>query len=59
MPNVGNLVKKSFDHTKVNTKICEIENKVTTDHDHDKYITTQAFNKLTAENLTERLEQAN
>ena len=30
-------------------EISEIENKITTDHDHDKYITTQEFNKLTAE----------
>ena len=32
------------------TKICEIVNKVTTDH--DKYITTQEFRYLTAENVT-------
>ena len=41
IPNVSNLVKK----TEYNTKINEIENKITTDHDHDKYIKTQAFNK--------------
>ena len=35
--NVSNLVQK----TDYNTKISEIENKVTTDHDYDKYITTQ------------------
>ena len=40
MSNVSNLVKK-IDY---NTKIIEIENKITTDHDHDKYITTQEFN---------------
>ena len=34
-----------------NTKISEIDNKITTDHDHDKYITTQEFNQLTSENL--------
>ena len=28
-----------------------MENKVTTDHDHDKYITTQEFNKLTSEKI--------
>ena len=28
-------------------------------HDHDKYITIPELNKLTAENLTERLAQAN
>ena len=36
-----------------------MENKITLDHDHDKYITTQEFNKLTAENFTTRLKQAN
>ena len=40
MPNVGNLVKKS----NYNPIISEI----TTDHNHDKYITTQEFNKLTS-----------
>ena len=43
---VSNLVKK----TDYNTKISEIENEIT-GHDHDKYITTPEFNKLTAENL--------
>ena len=28
-------------------------------HDHDKYLTIQEFNKLTAETFTERLAQAN
>ena len=40
--------KTQKDHT---TKIGEIENKFTTDHDHYKYITTQEFNKLTVENF--------
>ena len=39
--HVGNLVRK----TDYNTKISEIENKIT-DHDHDMYITTQEFNKI-------------
>ena len=39
--------------------ISKIENKITTDHDHDKYISTQEFNKLTAENITARVAQAN
>ena len=34
-----------------NTKISEVENKIITDHDHDKYITTQEFDRLTSENL--------
>ena len=55
IPNVSNLVKK----TEYNTKISEIENKITTDHDHDKYITTQELIKLTAENFAVRLAQAN
>ena len=55
IPNVSNLVKK----TDYNTKISEIENKITTDHDHDKYITTEEFNKFTSENFTTRLKQAN
>ena len=50
-----NFVKK----TDYNTKITEIENKITTDHDHDKYITTQEFNKLTSEYFTAKLKQAN
>ena len=40
------------------TKINEIEKKIT-DHNHDKYITTPEFNKLTAENFAARLAQAN
>ena len=54
-PNVRNLVKKAD----YNTKINEIENKTVTDHDHGTYITTQDFHKLTAENVTARLAQAN
>ena len=54
IPNVSNLVKK----TDYNTKVSEIENKITTDHDHNKYI-TKKFDKLTSENLTARLKQAN
>ena len=51
IPSVSNVV--------YSTKISEIENKITTDHDHDKYITTQEFNRLTSENFTARLKQAN
>ena len=53
VPNVCNLVNKT-DH---NTKISEIKNKNNTDHDHDKYITTQELNKLTPELFTSRLKQ--
>ena len=41
IPNVSNLVKK----TDYKTKIGETEKKITTDHNHDKYITTKEFNK--------------
>ena len=39
----------------MNTKIIEVENKVC---NNSKYITTQKFNKLTAENFEARLKQA-
>ena len=32
--------------------------KINTDHDHDIYIATQEFNKLTSENFTARLKHA-
>ena len=41
-----------------NTKITETEKKLT-DRNHDKYITTSEFNKLTAEVFDARLAQAN
>ena len=50
------ILSKKADY---NTKISEIENKITSDHDHDKHITTQEFNKLTSENITAGLKQAN
>ena len=50
------MVKKKNGY---NIKICEIENKITADHDHDKSITTAEFNKLTSENFAARLAQAN
>ena len=53
IPNVNKLVKKSD----YNTNISEIENKITTDH--DKYITSQEFNKLTSEHFIAKLVQAN
>ena len=39
-----------------NTKIEEIKKKIP---DHDKYITTPEFNKLTKENFAKRLKQTN
>ena len=47
---ISNQVKK----TDYNTKLNETENKITTGYDHDKYINTQAFSKLTPENFSER-----
>ena len=54
IPSVTNFVKK----TGYNTKISELEKKLT-DYNHEKYITTPEFNKLTAENFATRLAQAN
>ena len=54
IPNVSNLFKKADYVTKVN----EIEKQIT-DHQHDKYIATAEFNKLTAEKFAARLAQAN
>ena len=47
-----------FKKTDYNTKINEIEKK-TIDHNHDKYLTTPEFNKLTAKNFAARLAQGN
>ena len=54
IPSVCNLVKK----TEYNTKITEIENKLT-NHDHDKYVATSEFNALAANVFNARLAQAN
>ena len=52
--DTSDLVKKAD----YDIKIAEIEKKIT-DHDHSsRYITTQQFNKLTAENFTAKLTQA-
>ena len=48
------LLKKTDYDTKVN----EIEQKII-DHNHDKYITTPEFDRITAENSGARLAQAN
>ena len=52
-PNVSNSIKK----TNYNTKISKIEKKIATDQNHDKYVTTQEFNKLTSESFTARLNK--
>ena len=53
--NVNNLVKKQTDY---DTKITEIEKKLT-DDDHHKYITTPEFNNLAASVFNARLAQSN
>ena len=59
IPNITNLATATAVATvENNTKISEIENKIATDHNHKKYITTQEFNKLT-ENFNARLKKAN
>ena len=37
----------------------KLKRKLLINTDHDKYITTQEFNKLTADNFAERLKQGN
>ena len=54
IPDVSNLVKK----TDYNTKVKEIENEFN-NHNHDKYIDTPEFNKLTADAFNARRAQAN
>ena len=51
MPDTSVLVTT----TVLTTKINEVENKIP---DHVKYIITQEFNRLTAENFAARLKQA-
>ena len=53
IPVISSLVK-NIDY---NTKIIKIENKIT-DHNHDKYLTTPEFIRLTTENFKARLTQA-
>ena len=54
IPDGNNLVKK----TDYDTKVSDIEKKIT-NHNHNKYITTAKFNRLTTENFKARLAQAN
>ena len=54
IPSVKMLVKK-IDY---DTKVSGLEKKIT-DHNHDKYIASPEFNKITAENFVARLAQAN
>ena len=52
IPNVIILVKKAD----YDAKLLDIERKVNY-HDHDNYITTSEFNKVTTENFAARLTQ--
>ena len=52
--DTSDLVKKAD----YNTKIYEIGNKIT-DHNHNKYIITQEFHKLTTDNFPARLARVN
>ena len=54
IPNISSLVKK----TDYDTNITEIEKKLN-DHNHDKYITTPEFNKLSKNVFNARLAHAN
>ena len=54
IPDGSNL----FNKTDYNIKVTEIENKLK-NHNHDKYIDTSEFNKLTADAFNARLAQAN
>ena len=54
IPSVSNLVKKLT----IIRKLIKLKRKIA-DHNHDKYITTPEFNKLTSENFAVRLKQAN
>ena len=47
------VVYQKADH---DTKISEIQNKITADYDHDKYITTKELDQLTSENFTATLK---
>ena len=55
IPSVSSLVKKTND----DTKISELEKKLTDILNHDKYITTPEFNTLAASVFNARLAQAN
>ena len=58
LENKNGSVDKKIPDTSglVTTKISQVENKIP---NHDKYITTPEFIKLTAKNSTARLKQAN
>ena len=69
IPDIGNLASKNVLTTVENkipsvvkktdykTKITEIENKL--NHNNEKYIDTQEFNKLTADVFNARIAQVN
>ena len=56
IPNITNSATTAALTFGYNTEISETENKITTDHDHDSYITTQIFNELASEIFTATLK---
>ena len=54
IPDVNSLVENQI----ITEKLVKLKKKLT-DHNHDKYITTPEFYKLTAENSAARLKEAN
>ena len=52
--DTSDLVKKAD----YDTKIGKIEKRITDHYHSNKYVTTEEFNKLTAENFAARLKQA-
>ena len=54
IPNVSNFIKK----TDYDTKFSEIEKQIT-GHNHDKYLTSPEFDKITAEIFDLRLKREN
>ena len=54
IPNI--IIILNITNLATNTTLTAVENKKP---DHGKYITTPEFNKLTVENFTTRLKQAN
>ena len=54
IPDISNLVKKKDYDAKIKDTVKKVA-----DRDHDKYIKTSEFNKLTTENFAVRLAQTN
>ena len=57
--SIANLITNASTNAKISEVKKKISNITNLPTDHIKYITTSNFNKLTAENFTARLKQAN